>query len=83
MSRDGGASWSNVAPSAVAEFSPVSHVEPSRTAAGTAYAAFDRHMFTSGNPSSPILTPGRRRRESRRTARMGKVRMLTASPTTG
>jgi hypothetical protein len=47
LSRDDGASWTNVAASVpgVPAFSPVSHVEPSRTDAGTAWVAFDRHMF--------------------------------------
>ncbi len=47
VTRDGGATWTNVVGnvSGLARFSPVSHVEPSATAAGTAYAAFDRHMF--------------------------------------
>ncbi|HVE80176.1 MAG TPA: hypothetical protein VNA89_15025 [Gemmatimonadaceae bacterium] len=46
LTRDGGKSWTNLTGGLpVARFSPVSHVEPSRTAAGTAYVAFDRHMF--------------------------------------
>lgn len=46
LSRDGGASWSKLTPPAgVPAFAPVSHLEPSRTAAGTAYAAFDAHML--------------------------------------
>ena len=47
LSRDAGLSWTNLTVSGppVARFSPVSHVEPSRTAAGTAYVAYDRHMF--------------------------------------
>ncbi|MGQ0538113.1 MAG: WD40/YVTN/BNR-like repeat-containing protein, partial [Gemmatimonadaceae bacterium] len=47
LSRDGGKSWTNITlrGPAVPRFSPVSHVEPSRTAAGTAYVAYDRHMF--------------------------------------
>ncbi len=52
ISRDGGASWSNVAGNVpgLPPHSPVSHVEPSRTAAATAYAAFDRHMFDDFRP---------------------------------
>jgi photosystem II stability/assembly factor-like uncharacterized protein len=47
LTRDAGASWENVVANVkgLGAFSPVSHVEPSRTAAGTAYASFDRHMF--------------------------------------
>jgi photosystem II stability/assembly factor-like uncharacterized protein len=47
LSRDDGKSWTDLTASgpAVPKYSPVSHVEPSRTAAGTAYVAYDRHMF--------------------------------------
>ncbi|HSF17011.1 MAG TPA: glycosyl hydrolase [Vicinamibacteria bacterium] len=47
LTKDGGASWVNVVSNVpdLGPFSPVSHVEPSRTSPGTAYAAFDRHMF--------------------------------------
>jgi photosystem II stability/assembly factor-like uncharacterized protein len=47
LSRDGGRTWTNITPRgpAVPRFSPVSHVEPSRSAPGTAYVAYDRHMF--------------------------------------
>jgi photosystem II stability/assembly factor-like uncharacterized protein len=47
VTRDGGETWTNVigAVPGVPAHSPVSHVEPSRAASGTAYAAFDRHMF--------------------------------------
>jgi len=52
VSRDGGGTWTNVVGNVpgMPAFSPVSHVEPSRTAAGTAYAAFDRHMFDDFHP---------------------------------
>jgi photosystem II stability/assembly factor-like uncharacterized protein len=52
LTRDAGSSWENVTANVkdLAAFSPVSHVEPSRTAAGTAYAAFDRHMFDDFEP---------------------------------
>jgi photosystem II stability/assembly factor-like uncharacterized protein len=52
LTRDGGGIWDNVASNVpgLAPFSPVSHVEPSRRAAGTAYAAFDRHMFDDFSP---------------------------------
>ncbi len=47
VSRNAGESWHNVTGNlrGLAEFSPVSHLEPSATAAGTAYATFDRHLF--------------------------------------
>ena len=47
ISRDGGGSWDNLTGSipGIPEFSPVSHIEPSGTDAGTALASFDRHMF--------------------------------------
>ncbi len=47
LSRDGGKTWSNLTlrNRTMPQFAPVSHVEPSRTAAGTAYVAYDRHMF--------------------------------------
>ncbi len=47
VSRDGGGEWQDVTANVpdLPEFSPVSHIEPSRLAAGMAYVAFDRHMF--------------------------------------
>jgi len=46
LSRDSGENWSKLRrPSGIAEFSPVSHIEPSRTGEGVAYVSFDRHMF--------------------------------------
>lgn len=52
MSRDGGANWTNLIANVpgIPQFSPVSHIEPSRTAAGTAHASFDRHMFDDLRP---------------------------------
>jgi photosystem II stability/assembly factor-like uncharacterized protein len=52
VSRNGGDSWSNVIANVpgVPAHSPVSHIEPSATAAGTAYATFDRHMFDDLRP---------------------------------
>ncbi len=52
LSRDGGETWTNLVTNVpgLPEFSPVSHIEPSITAAGTAYAAFDRHMFDDFRP---------------------------------
>ena len=52
ISRDDGQTWTNVVANVpgVAAFSPVSHVEPSRTDPGTAWVAFDRHMFDDPAP---------------------------------
>ena len=52
MTVDGGKNWSNIikSVSGIAANSPVSHVEPSRTNAQTAYVAFDRHMFDDFRP---------------------------------
>jgi photosystem II stability/assembly factor-like uncharacterized protein len=52
LTTDGGKNWSNLIKnvSGVAANSPVSHVEPSRTNASTAYVAFDRHMFDDFRP---------------------------------
>lgn len=52
LSRDDGASWTNVVANlpGVPRFSPVSHVEPSRSDPGTAWVAFDRHMFDDPAP---------------------------------
>ncbi len=52
VSQDNGANWTDVTANVpgVAANSPVSHVEPSGTAAGTAYIAFDRHMFDDLDP---------------------------------
>ena len=52
VSRDDGKTWTNVtaAVPGVKAASPVSHVEPSRTAGGTAYVTFDRHMFDDFRP---------------------------------
>ncbi len=52
VTSDGGKNWSNVSknvPNLPAD-SPVSHVEPSRTNAATAYVAFDRHKLDDNKP---------------------------------
>ena len=52
LSRDGGVNWTDLTsrlPSIPAH-SPVSHVEPSRFAAGTAYVSLERHMFDDFGP---------------------------------
>ncbi len=52
LTTDGGKNWTNLIKnvSGVAANSPVSHVEPSRTNASTAYVSFDRHMFDDFKP---------------------------------
>ncbi len=52
VSLNGGESWKNVVENIprVPPYSPVSHVEPSRTSAGVAYCSFDRHMFDDFRP---------------------------------
>ncbi len=52
LTTDGGKNWSNLIKnvSGIGNNSPVSHVEPSRTSAGTAYVSFDRHMFDDFRP---------------------------------
>ncbi len=52
VSLDGGKTWQDVTKNipGVPAFSPVSHIEPSRQAPGTAYCAFDRHMFDDFHP---------------------------------
>ncbi|MBI3473237.1 MAG: hypothetical protein HY013_17920, partial [Candidatus Solibacter usitatus] len=49
---DGGRNWSNVVKNVAGlpPYSPVSHVEPSRTGADIAYAAFDRHLLDDFRP---------------------------------
>ena len=51
MTTDGGKAWTNLTKNTGAPaFSPVSHVEASRTSADLAYASFDRHMFDDFRP---------------------------------
>ncbi|HEU5480205.1 MAG TPA: hypothetical protein VFU90_10255 [Candidatus Tumulicola sp.] len=50
VTRDGGARWSNVTPPGVPPWGRVSTVEPGHFAAGTAYAAIDRHMLGDEHP---------------------------------
>jgi photosystem II stability/assembly factor-like uncharacterized protein len=52
VTTDGGKNWSNLTKnvSGLAANSPVSHVEPSRTNANTAYVSFERHMFDDFRP---------------------------------
>ncbi len=52
MTTDGGKSWTNLTKNVpgLKDNSPVSHVEPSRTDAGTAYVSFDRHLLNDLRP---------------------------------
>jgi len=52
LTMDGGKSWTNLTKnvSGIGANSPVSHIEPSRTNASTAYVAFERHMFDDFRP---------------------------------
>jgi len=59
---DGGGKWTNLTKnvSGLKEFSPVSHIEPSRADANTAYVAFDRHMLDDFRPYIYKTTDGGR-----------------------
>jgi photosystem II stability/assembly factor-like uncharacterized protein len=52
ITTDGGKNWANIVKNirGVPANSPVSHVEPSRTTAQTAYVSFERHMFDDFRP---------------------------------
>jgi len=52
LTTDSGKNWANLIKNltGVGANSPVSHVEPSRTNASTAYVTFDRHMFDDFKP---------------------------------
>jgi photosystem II stability/assembly factor-like uncharacterized protein len=52
VTTDGGKNWTNLTKniSGLAANSPVSHVEPSRVNANTAYVSFERHMFDDFRP---------------------------------
>lgn len=52
VTQDDGKTWTNVAPNVtgVGADAVVSGIEPSRTAAGTAYATFERHMMDDYKP---------------------------------
>lgn len=58
--RDGGKSWVNLTSriAGLPPYSSVSHIEPSATSAGTAYLAFDRHMFDDFQPYVYRTTDG-------------------------
>jgi photosystem II stability/assembly factor-like uncharacterized protein len=52
VTNDGGKHWSNVTGNApgVPKFAEIAWIEPSRTAAGTAYVAFEHHWFDDFHP---------------------------------
>ena len=52
VSMNGGETWKSVVENVpkVPSYSPVSHIEPSRTSAGVAYCSFDRHMLDDFRP---------------------------------
>jgi photosystem II stability/assembly factor-like uncharacterized protein len=52
VTRDGGKTWSNLTGNApgVPKFAEIAWIEPSRTAAGTAYVAFEHHWFDDFHP---------------------------------
>lgn len=52
VSMNGGEKWNSVIENVpkLPAFSPVSHIEPSRTSAGVAYCSFDRHMLDDFQP---------------------------------
>ncbi|HWN09143.1 MAG TPA: hypothetical protein VNO50_07745 [Pyrinomonadaceae bacterium] len=60
VTTDGGKNWNNLIGNVkgVPANSPVSHVEPSRVSAQTAYIAFDRHMFDDFRPYIYKTTDG-------------------------
>ena len=62
ISTDGGRDWTNVVKNVrgLADNSPVSHVEPSRADADTAYVSFDRHMLDDFRPYVFKTTDGGR-----------------------
>ena len=45
LTTDGGAHWKNVAPSGLEPYGTVQNIDPSPHAAGTAFAAIDRHLM--------------------------------------
>lgn len=60
VTTDGGKNWSNLVKnvSGLPANSPVSHVEPSRINANTAYVSFERHMFDDFQPYIYKTTDG-------------------------
>ncbi|HZY98381.1 MAG TPA: hypothetical protein VFE36_02315 [Candidatus Baltobacteraceae bacterium] len=50
LTRDGGTHWKNVTPPQIAQWGRFSTVTPGHFDAGTAYAAYDRHMLGDDRP---------------------------------
>ncbi len=50
LTRDGGKSWQNVTPPGLADWSRLAQIDASPTAAGTAFAAVDRHRLDDFRP---------------------------------
>jgi hypothetical protein len=50
VTRDGGKSWRNITPKGFPEWATVATIEPSRTAAGTAYVVVDAHRLDDRRP---------------------------------
>jgi photosystem II stability/assembly factor-like uncharacterized protein len=50
LTRDNGKTWNNVTPSGLSDWSKISIIEASHFAAGTAYAAVDRHRLNDIGP---------------------------------
>jgi photosystem II stability/assembly factor-like uncharacterized protein len=50
ISRDGSKSWQNVTPKNLPEWSLISLIDPSKSEAGTAYIAVDRHQLDDFSP---------------------------------
>jgi photosystem II stability/assembly factor-like uncharacterized protein len=50
LTRDGGASWTDVTPPGLPPWSKISLIEPSHTDPGTAYAAVERHRVDDREP---------------------------------
>jgi len=50
LTRDSGKTWNNVTPSGLSDWSKISIIEASHFAAGTAYAAIDRHRLDDIGP---------------------------------
>jgi photosystem II stability/assembly factor-like uncharacterized protein len=50
LTRDDGKTWNNVTPSGLSDWSKISIIEASHFAAGTAYAAIDRHRLNDIGP---------------------------------
>jgi photosystem II stability/assembly factor-like uncharacterized protein len=50
ITRDGGKSWQSITPPALPQWAEISSIEPSHTAAGTAYLSASRYMWDDFHP---------------------------------